>query len=201
MKLTTAISALALATPAVAQEEKRNWPLEAQHRLQDVAKCIVGTSAGKSARLLTADFTSSSYRSGLKRLAQDNTGCWRSNRLRSSYGLPFAGALAEAMLESGEGNLIVRMARAKDADRKTFSATDAMAHCVVKARPGVTASLFGTDIGSDAESQAVVALSETIAVCADAHGINGQVRNLRYLLASASYRLVAAFEEQVETNA
>ncbi|MBX7526888.1 hypothetical protein [Qipengyuania vesicularis] len=189
------------AAPLAAQEDKKAWPIEAQHRLGAVAACIVNVSHGKADRLLTSDFRTSSYRKGLERLANDNRGCWRENKLRASYGLPFAGALAEAMLERGEGNLIVRMAQARETERLTFSATDAMAHCVVKARPGVTASLFGTEIGSDAESQAVVALSGAIADCASANGIDGPVRNIRYLLATASYRLVAAHEEQVGSDA
>lgn len=197
------LAAFVLAGPVFANEseERRDWPTEAKFRLQSVAECIVDNSEGKVSRLLQSDFRSNSYKKGLERVATDNRGCWREHRLRASYGLPFAGALAEVLIERNNDSVVARVFRASSTEPVTYSATDALASCVARRRPGITASLFGTEIGSEAESQAIVALSDTIAQCAAEAGFDGQLRNIRYLLATATYRLVANHENQGANDA
>ena len=112
-----AFSALSFSTAGWAQE-RQPWPVEAKLRLEKVAQCIVETSEQRAARLMNGDFTSSSYESGLKRLASDNRGCWRENRLRSSYGLPLAGALSEALLERDTASLVTRGASSEARQRR-----------------------------------------------------------------------------------
>ena len=193
-------AAMTFSSASVA-EEKRSWSAEAKLRLAAVGECVATTSPVRAGRLMREDFTTSSYESGLKRLATDNRSCWRENRLRASHGLPFAGAISEALLKQVEGSLVSRVIAASGAEVPTYATLDRISTCIVRARPGVTASLLQTEIGSEAEQQAVMAMADKVSACSREAGFEEPLRNIRYLLATASYRLVAAHESQDTSNA
>ncbi|UVI38953.1 hypothetical protein [Qipengyuania spongiae] len=197
-----ALAALAVfSSPAVAQSSESGVSRDSREALMDVALCVIEKSPEKAATLLQSDFTSKSFHDGLIRLGKDNTSCWKGSGLRGAYGVQFAGAMAEGLLESGSTDVTVRIRQAKDAGPPVFSPTDAMANCVVRSRPELAASVFGTSIGSEAEAVAINALSETVGKCALDHGVEGKIRDFRYMLATAAYRVVAAHEQQGESNA
>lgn len=165
------------------------------------ASCAVDRSADKVRDLLTRDFTTSSYESGLKNVARANEDCFRvigrSGRL-GMEGLSFAAALAESMLERDETPLNVRLAHvAAGKEAPAYSPSDKAAMCVARSAPDETARLFATEVATPDETAAAAALAPVLAACARAVGsppIEADAFGLRAIVATAAYRLLAAQE-------
>lgn len=169
--------------------------------------CIATEKADDVNRILSLDFTSSSYKIGIKALAQTRVSkeCFeampREYRSIRLGGLPFAGGLAEHMLEADSVPLLKRLSMAAlGPAAPTHSRTDEIAMCMVRGTPHQVAGLFGTEIETDAERKALAELKPAADICAGgAAKFEASALGLRSMLATAAYRLLAA--QKVENDA
>lgn len=163
------------------------------------ADCVVDTSPAKVTDVLTRDFRTSEYRNGLRNLARANEGCGkrlgiRDETLRSSN-LPFAAALAEAMMARNAAPLKVRIAKAASGkETATFAPSDKVAMCVARSAPDDVAGLLATAPGSDAETTAANGLLPVARLCGPDLKLESSVAGLRSIIATATFRLLAAQE-------
>jgi hypothetical protein len=190
---------LLLASPAAASP-KEPWGLDPspteRAAIAGFGRCVAQESPAKVHSVLTSDFRSSEYRNGMKVLAKVNEGCFRKRGKMRAGGLPFAAAMAEAMLQKGEAPLNVRLARAAlGKSAPTFAPSDAIAMCVARSAPDQVAALFATPIASNGEAKAANDLSLAVKLCSP-NGVSVDIQpfGLRAILATASYRLLAAQE-------
>ena len=166
-------------------------------------KCVAERHAGEAHRLLTMDFTSTGYRTGLRLLsreaerscARDSVG--RGNAMRSAN-LLFAGAVAEALLESQAEALNVRLARSAGTKVESYAPSDAVAQCLARSLPDQASALLATEPASAEEVAAARPLLDATPACARAAGIASRVElsvsAARAMIATASYRLIATRE-------
>ena len=164
----------------------------ARGAIQRYGVCVVKASADKASKLLATDFTSTSYRAGLKNLALNNSGCFgRRGRMRASN-LMFAASVAEALLARDETPLNVRLARAASGPApRTYSATDAIAMCTVRSAPNEVAALLGAQVASDVEKAAATPVAAVFARCNQAgKQVSTTVEGLRAMIATAAFRSI-----------
>jgi hypothetical protein len=204
MRLALILASLLAGGSALAQGEDDRGPLaentpEARQAIEAYGKCTAEREPGEANRLLTMDFSSSRYRSGLRLLAEEAArSCARDivgpGNLMRSANLLFSGALAEALLEADATPLNARLARSAAVEAPSYSPTDAVAQCLARSLPDQVAALFATAPGSDAETAAAAPLAQAVPACARAAGIRAQldlsVPALRAMIATAAYRLV-----------
>ena len=189
------VLSLGLAAPAVSADE---WGLDPspteRAAIAEFGRCVAKESPAKAHSILTTDFRTEEYRAGLKVLAKVNETCFKQRGRMRAGGLPFAAAMAEAMLLKGEGALNVRLARAGIGKAApTYAPSDAVAMCVARSVPDQVAALFATPIASEAEAKAASDLSVAVNLCTP-KGVTTDLQpyGLRAILATASYRLLAA---------
>ncbi|UNU42625.1 hypothetical protein EAO27_07820 [Sphingopyxis sp. YF1] len=172
---------------------------EARQTLARYAACIAARSPDKVTDLLTQDFRETSYGNGLRNLVRANEGCarqvgTRGERLRGQN-LPFAAALAEAMMAREATPLKVRLAKAASGkEAATFAPSDKVAMCVARSTPDEVAGLFATEVGSDSEKQVADKLLPVVNLCGQGAKVETSVAGLRSIIATASFRLLAAQE-------
>ena len=179
---------------------KESWGLDPSPReraaIAEFGRCVVKESPTKARSVLTSDFRTTEYRDGLRVLAKVNEGCFRKRGKMRAGGLPFAAAMAEAMILKSEVPLNIRLARAGiGKTAPTYAPSDAVAMCVARSVPDQVAALFATPIASDAETKAAADLSTAVRLCSP-KGVIVDIApyGLRAILATASYRLLAAQE-------
>lgn len=171
--------------------ELGNAPV-ARETIQRYGICVVKASADKASKLLAMDFTSTSYRAGLKNLALNNSACFgRRGRMRASN-LMFAASVAEALLARDATPLNVRLARAASGPApRTYSATDAIAMCTVRSAPNEVAALLGAAVASDAEKAAATPVAAVFARCNQGDKqVSTTVEGLRAMIATAAFRSI-----------
>lgn len=190
---------LSVADPAIAAP-KEPWGLDPspteRAAIADFGRCVVKESPAKAHSTLTADFRTAEYRDGLRVLAKVNEGCFRKRGKMRAGGLPFAAAMAEAMIAKGQAPLNVRLARAGiGKTAPTYAPSDAVAMCVARSVPDQVAALFATPIASEAETKTAGDLLTAVRLCTP-KGVSVDIApyGLRAILATASYRLLAAQE-------
>jgi len=172
---------------------------EARQTLARYAACVAEKSPDKVSDLLTQDFRQTSYGNGLRNLVRANESCARQvgsrgERLRGQN-LPFAAALAEAMMARDAAPLKGRLAKAASGkEAATFAASDKVAMCVARSTPDEVAALFATEVGSDSEKQAADKLLPVVNLCGQGAKVETSVAGLRSIIATASFRLLAAQE-------
>ncbi len=199
MKRLAILLALVGAVPAVAAEPPVNTP-EARRALEAYGRCIAVYSPKESARVLSMDFTTTDYRTGLRLLATSNTkdcieNSFGQGALRGSN-LLFAGAIAEGLIERGSEPVNVRLARAAPTPTKAFAPSDAIAICLARSLPDQVGLLFAAAPGSDAEAAAAAPLTTTIPACVSGGGETDiSVPALRAMIATAAFRLIAKSEK------
>ena len=182
------------AVGASAQGAPRANP-EARGTLAAFAQCVVASSPARAHSVLTRDFTTTAYRNELKLLSEFNRSCLGGRRGFRASGLPFAGALAEAMLAREASPLNVRLARASSGKpAPTFAPSDAAAMCAVRSAPDQVAALLASPVASGAEFEAAAAVLPALKACARKADVDVDVQpvGLRSIVATASYRLLAA---------
>jgi hypothetical protein len=191
--LLAAQSALAQRDPgrSVRLEGEPSTP-EDLRLLQRFARCVGQRHPSVAAGLLAADFRSSEYTSGMRRLAQGNSSCVPLGRARFSAIL-FAGGLAEFLLarQNALADLSSRTAVNPSRPVQARDESELMSICVVQsAQPQVVAMLM-SDAASPEEGAAFRALMPQVGACLAA-GMNLRLNRpaLRAMLALASYRLV-----------
>ena len=168
----------------------------ARTELHRFAACVAERSRDLAVETLRRDFTTARYRNALRSLARNNESCFRRRSLYAS-GLPFAGSLAEHLLNRDPAPLNVRLARSADQPApRPFSATDRVSLCVVRSVPDDVARLLATEIGSEAESQAVAALGLAVRVCSQGGPrLVTPAAGLRAIVATAAFRTLHSAAE------
>ena len=169
------------------------------------AGCIVDNSAEKVAAVLVRDFRTTEYRNGLKNLSSANESCAFKAGLRNSErlrmgNLPFAAALAEVLIAADPEPLKNRLAKAatgKTTD--TFAASDPVAMCVVRSTPDDVTELLQSELGSDTEVAIQNRLVTVAQICAKGTRVEATTLGLRSIIATATFRLLAA--QKAENNA
>jgi hypothetical protein len=195
-------AALALASTAHAQRKpvlEQDVALQ-RGSVQAWTACIAAEKPDDVRRVLTQDFTSTAYKTGIKALAETRVSkeCFeampREYRSIRLGGLPFAGGLAEHMLEADSEPLLQRLSMAAlGPAAATHSRTDEIAMCMVRGAPDMVAGLFGSEIETDTERKALAELKPVADICAGGAGqFEASPLGLRSMLATASYRLLAA---------
>lgn len=190
---------LAAAALAPSTVELSNTP-DARSALAEFAGCIAKSSPDKVHRALTRDFTTRDYRRELRTLSEINRDCllgWeglqRSRRVKlRAGGLPFAAALAEAMMKQGEDPLNVRLLQAAKTEAPTYAPSDKVAMCVTRSDPDNVAALLNAPIAPDDEAKAAQALDPALRACSQGTSVVLEPYGLRAIVATASYRLLAA---------
>lgn len=187
----TACAAM-LAAPATAAAA----PSDAGHvrrAVHQFGACVAGESAAKAADTLGKDFTTHGYRSALKTLSRINTHCARDLGRVRWRGLPFAGAMAEYLIERDQAPLNVGLAKAALAPAtRAHSASDEVAICVVRSASDDVAALFSTEVASGEEAAAAEKLELAARLCSKAKPwFKADVESLRAMLATAAFRTLA----------
>ena len=190
--LLTLAATMLVASPAVAQKPAPVTP-EARAALGDFARCVVRHSNQKARATLRRNFTTRVYRDELRALARNNRHCFDvSGRLRTG-GLPFAAALAEALLADDPDPLNIRLLKAAPTKAPTYSPSDAVAMCVVRSDPDNAAALLRSAIASAEEAKAAATLQVALGRCTPAgQAVDADAYGLRTVLATAAYRLLDA---------
>ena len=168
---------------------------EARLMTARLAECVIETSPEKVRDVLVRDFRTSEYRNGLRNLMRANDGCGRKVQLRRTIrmeGLPFAAALAEAMLERDTSPLNARLAKAASANAAAYSPTDEVAMCVARSVPDDVAALFASVPGSAGEMSEMANVEQAAKICARGRPMEISPFGLRSIVATASYRLIAS---------
>jgi len=166
----------------------------ARTAIQTFGTCAANRSAGQAAEVLTRDFTTRHYQQGIRVLSRNNEDCFRRRGRMRSSNLLFAGAMAEHLIEQAAEPLNVRLARAASRPAPpTFSPSDRVAVCVVRSLPDDVARLFATEVATEAENRAALALTGVVARCnADGRPIQTTPAGLRAILATAAFRTLHA---------
>jgi len=185
---------LASAIPAVAQPTSSSPA--ARRQIQAFGACVADRSTAKAIQVLSMDFRSAGYHPALRALNLNNMDCSRLMPRRSgarASSLLFAGALAERLIAADPRPLNVRLAQAASRPAPaTYSPSDAIANCVVRSAPNEAAVFFKTEVGSDAEAQAMKALDIAVQLCSRGKPpFQSNIEGLRAILATAAFRNVA----------
>lgn len=175
--------------------DNANTP-EARVMMARLAACVADTSRDKVADVLTRDFRTSAYRSGLRNLMRANDSCARKAQLRGTMrmdNLPFAAALAENMLTRDPTPLNVRLAKAAAGPAApTYSSSDMVAMCVARSAPDDVAALLNSEPGYPSETAAIAKVETVAKLCSRGQKLDISPVGLRSIVATASYRMLAA---------
>lgn len=166
---------------------------EARETLHAFGRCVARSSAEMAAETLAMDFRTRSYRSRLRQMADNNReSCFRRRGRMRADNLLFAGGIAEGLLASDPTPLNARLARAAlGPATPAFSPSDAIAVCVVRSIPDDVARLFGTEVASDAEAEALAVIAPVVAACnRTGQPFSATHPGLRAILATAAFRSV-----------
>ena len=161
--------------------------------LAEWAGCLASRNPAETARVLSMDFTSSTYDRAFRLLTDEDKQCRGFRGTLRTQRLLLAGELAEALIERGGapvGNALTKAAAAPATP--AFSFTDRVAICVVRSVPSDVAKLFATERNSSDESDAVHALATPMGLCARAaqarKPLSTNPAGLRAMLATAAFR-------------
>lgn len=201
MRKFLAFGVLLAAVPALAEEPaglRESSPV-ARQEMERFGICVANRSPEKAAQTLHMDFRSTTYRSALRNLARTNEDCFKRGRM-SSPGLPFAGAIAERLMERHAEPINVRLARAVSNRAPTSRApSDAIAICVVRTVPDEVAKLFATEVATPEEAAAAASLDFALKLCSQGQPrLEANVEGLRAMLATAAFRSTTAPPSAVE---
>lgn len=197
-----------IAAPVQAQPKQMERSVAKQREaVADWTKCIADENIDEVAALLKSDFRSEDYESRLVALAKKrvSSDCFeampRAYRKIQLGGLPFAGGLAERMIERDNNPLLNRLSMAAIGPAaQTFSYTDQVAMCIARGAPHLVTFVFESDVNSDGEMKAIADLKPVLLVCtANGSAVEASPFAMRAMLATASYRLLAA--QKVEDDA
>lgn len=204
IRVATMLASMALLSGSLAAQPVRKETGVAKQRaaVEAWTACIADENRDKVASTLARDFNSREYRSEMLALAKTRVSGRCFNAMPGEYrrielgGLPFAGGLAERLIEQAATPLRDRLVRAAAGRTPaTHAPSDAIAMCTARAAPIQTAALFATAINTPEESTALAALAPTLGGCsADGRRLEATPLGMRSMLATASFRLLAAQE-------
>jgi hypothetical protein len=185
--------ALLVAAPAAAQRAAAPASPEARVAVAKFAQCIVRTSPAKVHDVLTQDFRTRAYGQALRVLSDNNRDCYRTRATMRAGGLALAAALAEAMIKADPRPLRSRLAAAAvGKTAPTYAPSDAVAMCVARSAPDEVTALLSAPIASPEEVAAAAKLGLAVNLCSRQQATNITGYGLRAILATATYRLLAA---------
>ena len=167
---------------------------EARQTMHRFGACVADRSPQAAADVLARDFRTQEYRAGLRALSDQNGTCLNVRGRMRSAPLLFAAAMAERLIERGEGPVNVRLARAASQPATTaFAPSDAVAICVVRSMPDQVAQLFASAPASREETAAIAALRPAAGLCAGGRSrVEGSDAAMRSILATAAFRTLRA---------
>lgn len=154
--------------------------------------CVADHSPDKAGEALLMDFRTPQYRNRMRMLSENNRACFGRRGVMRGSQLLFAGAIAERLLDKGQGPLNVRLARAASAPAiESRSATDAVAICIARSMPDQVAALLQSEVASDGEAAAAAEVEALVPRCWQGNRPLEVTREgLRAMLATATYRSV-----------
>ena len=163
-------------------------------------QCIGAERREDAEQVLLLDYREDGPQTDLNELAQTRISQRCFNAMPRRYrsirlsGLPFAGGLAEFLIEDHPDGLVMRLSMAAIGEEaQTFSYTDVVANCVVRGAPHLAAGLFATEVESPEEMEALAQLRPVIDICTrGGAAIDASPLAMRSMLATASYRILAA---------
>lgn len=169
---------------------------EAVRALHIVGECLGKRYANDARKVLALDFRTKGYGQALRELGRLGGLCARDDLGRAtlrSPGLPFAGSIAEALLEH-DG--ILSDFAGKTGYRSDVPAIDArnasefMAFCTVRKDPAGVVAMLRSDPASSSEAAAFAAMSTILSGCVPAKSeLEFSYQSIRALLALGAYRL------------
>ena len=172
---------------------------EGRLAMKAYGQCVARLAPKEAGRVLSMNFTTAAYRTGLKMLSDEGRRSCASASVGKgtmrSPGILFAGELAEALIRSDATPARNALAKAAMAPATPhFSHTDRIAICAVRSAPDQVAALFDTERDSAAETKALNDLSYPVAWCAKAADTKKQLEinpaGLRAMLATAAFRSI-----------
>lgn len=184
-----------LSAPVVAAPVASKSDAEAVRRLQSTGSCVAQARPQLAHDLVLADHRSKDYRRLIRQVQDAHGDCPGEGLGFAAGGLLYAGAIAEALLR--ERGLVERLpeATAHDPSRPNIEArsvADFFAFCVVRQDAPRVAALFGAQVTSAAELDAILALQPAMGRCAPKDSKSEFTREaLRALFALNAYRLYA----------
>lgn len=192
------ISALLASSVSAQPRQQERDPVKQRGALVAWAQCIATERPEAARSVLTMDFRTDTYRRELRELSETrvSANCLRAMdreyRAMRTGGLPFAGALAETLIERDNQPILPRLAQAALRPMpEPRSASDRIAMCMALGAPQQVAELFDTAPASADEDAAVAALRPAAAICSqNGPALEANALGLRSMLATASYRLV-----------
>jgi hypothetical protein len=182
--------ALALGAAAHAAAPMEGDDILARTALLNFAKCAVERTPQGAERLLAIGVDGAEYGKELGRYAKGHSYCAPRSRLQFA-GLPFAGDLAEALIQKRYAGKSIATAAASPeyAGRGIY---ENIGQCVARVHPEAVTELFGTEPGSKAEIAALQKTGETLPKCVPT-GATLKLNKLavRAIYALGAYRLLA----------
>ena len=191
-----AIAYVAVAAPGFAAQRPLAEPSTPAARvvLDEAAACLVKRSPKVAAELLVMDFRTPAYRQKMGFLFDANRGCVKARWIKANR-LLIAGALAEHLIEGEAQPLNARLARlSPSSPAAPRTPSDAAAFCVARSDPDGTTRLLATAPGAPEEILAAQALAPALGLCMGGRPMSVSPAGLRSLIATASFRLLAAVE-------
>ncbi len=169
---------------------------EAVRALHSVGECLATRHSQRVRAVLALDYRTRSYRDDLRELGRNGGECAQDQLGRAtlrSAGLPFAGSIAEALLE--QDGILADLA-GKTGYRADVPAIDArgasefMAFCAIRKDPAGTAAVLRSDPASSGEAVALAAMGATLSGCVPAKSeLEFSYQSIRALLALGAWRL------------
>jgi hypothetical protein len=152
----TAIAAVAL-FPAAASAQQTEDEVLALPAMHLYATCVVRDSQPGAEKLLQMDVGTPEYQETLRAYALSHPHCVPGRKLQFG-GLPFAGAVAEALiLERYSGRNVADLIAqaAPESDLPPHGMAEGVGMCVARAKPELVKAVLDTDPGSQQEVQAL----------------------------------------------
>lgn len=179
-----ALGLVGLSSPAYAEETPDALALQALHNF---AVCAVQQTPAGAEALLAMDPNSDEHRKAVKRFAKGHSRCITPRQELKFTGLPFAGALAEALIAARyeKSALAAKAAGAPTTEAKNL--IEAIGRCVAQENSAAVERVLATDPGTPEETAALQLTTSTLPSCTPA----GQTMTFNKPAVRAMYALGA----------
>jgi len=163
--------------------------------LHEFSRCIVEARPNQSARVLTFDYRTDSYRRSLRNLATGPRHCIRLGSRFRTAGVLLAGAMAETLLPRAlAGRTLADGLRQGQAGAPIAARDDGeyLGLCAVRTMPEDVSALLAAEPAGEEEKRAAAAIAPQLSPCVR-QGAAATLNRpaLRALLALAAYRIVS----------
>jgi hypothetical protein len=168
--------------------------------LRNYAVCAVKRTPDGAAKLLNLDANGAPYRAELTRFAKGHSYCMNSGRFQFG-GLPFQGALAEALIaQRYAASRLASAVAAAPAELKGRTEPEAIGMCLVRRLPDVANALLASQPASDQEHAALNQTVEVLPGCV-VSGMTIKMNRpaVRAMMALGAYRLLVGNANPAES--